>query len=208
LDEITPTTRSRLSISHKILFLALPFSCSKFLEDNYINFTMKYTLFLLALVVGSVVGIDEFNAMVTGDFELNLAGHPVRNAGSDGEVTCAPCVMNALFDRCVLAPAVARGAVLDTGTSRRELRGNRRLCPSYCPAQRYVGQWCWVKCGGGRRLTFADEVSSERSLFEASDLIELQIAAQKCYQERAVNFPCLGLASDIEVTVYQAPSQV
>jgi hypothetical protein len=172
---------------------------------------MKYSLFLLALVLGSAVGIDVFEANVWGASASGLGG-ALGYVPAEGDTdfpggTCDTCIMNGLFERCVNNKAVARGAVLTPpSTARRELRGNRRLCPSYCPERRYVGQWCWVKCGGGRRLTFADEVSSERSLFESSDLLEVQTAAQKCYEEAAAKeeFSCLGAKEAIAVKVYHS----
>jgi hypothetical protein len=156
---------------------------------------MKYALFLLALILGSVSGIHLEDATVTGSTEVVNGAYVLDGTN---EATCSDCLMNNLYKRCVEDPAVARGFAVQ----RRELRGNRRLCPSYCPAQRFRGQWCWYKCDTRRRLKFADE-DSERSLVVVD---ELQQAALVCYQEKAEDplFACLGVASGISVALHYA----
>jgi hypothetical protein len=157
---------------------------------------MKYALFLLALIVGSVSGIH-LEATVTGSTEVNSNGEIVMDATTGLEETCGKCVMEKLYERCVENKAVARGF-----HERRELRDDRRLCPTVCQGQSYWrGHWCWVK-GCRRRLTLADE-HSERSLVDTAAVVsELQQAAQICYEEKAEDFPCLGAAGEISVEVF------
>jgi hypothetical protein len=124
---------------------------------------MKYALFLLALIVGSVTaGFDTLEVYVTGSFEKDASGNTtVGHAGNTP--TCSECLLDKLYERCVEDKAVARGAVLEK--QRRELRGSRDLFTcSVCNGRGGVrGSWCWVICGVRRRLTLADE-HSERSL--------------------------------------------
>jgi hypothetical protein len=168
----------------------------QFQHQDYFYFTMKYALFLLALIVGSVSGTVLEVAAVTGIAQV-VNGAFVTDAGGNG-ATCDPCVMANLYKRCVENPAVARGFLEE----RRELRGDRRLCPTVCPGSGYngPGSWCYTMGCSLRRLTFADE-HSERSLVVVD---ELQQAALVCYQEKAVEFPCLGVASVISVDLVYA----
>jgi hypothetical protein len=102
---------------------------------------MKYALFLLALVVSSVSGIDSLEARVTGSSQLDAFGMAMEDASTGYGAICDPCLMANLYKRCVVDPAVARGAVLE---GRRELmRGSRRLCPTFCTPQ-YLkrGDYC------------------------------------------------------------------
>jgi hypothetical protein len=158
---------------------------------------MKYALFLLALIVGSVSGTVLVGVRVRGSTEVDVVSGDYVMA--DGiEATCDPCVMDNLYKRCVEDPAVARGAVV---AARRGLRDDRRLCPSACTSGQYytgVGSWCYtLHFDCLRRLTLAEE-HSERVLVVLS---ELQDAALVCYQEKTVEFPCLGVAGDIAVEV-------
>jgi hypothetical protein len=168
---------------------------------------MKYALFLLALVVGSASGVDILDAIVMGKFEVvngvTLGDSDVNTAGNQG--SCGDCLMDGLYKRCVEDKAVARGAVVSTLPSRRELRGDRNLYScSVCTGRMTMGSWCWVKCGQRRRrLSFSDEHSSKRSL--AVLLSELEDAALVCYKEKAAEFPCLGVADGLTIEVeYEA----
>lgn len=73
---------------------------------------------MLAVIVGTVFGTDELGAVITGYTDL------------DEEMFCGECVMDTLYKRCVEDKAEARGMLEE----RRELRGDRRLCP--CPSQK------------------------------------------------------------------------
>jgi hypothetical protein len=163
---------------------------------------MKYALFLLALIVGSVSGIDSLQARVTGSSQLDAAGIAIDDPSTGYGTSCDSCTMDNLYKRCVEDTAIARGAVLEA--ERRELRGNRLLCPSVCTAQYlYRGHWCWYR-GCHRRLTLADEISERSLLLASSVLSEIQDAAQLCYEEKTADpmFACLGAKEDLNVTVF------
>jgi hypothetical protein len=147
---------------------------------------MKYALFLLAVIVGTVFGIDELGAKIVG-------------YKADGKF-CSDADMDFLYEECVVDKALIRGAKL--GPRRLELRGSnrdRQLSCSKCPDNPPRGTWCFVKCSR-RRLTFTDE-HPEKALV-TKGLIEKD--ANICYDKKAEDprYACLGDKNQIRIRIF------
>jgi hypothetical protein len=141
---------------------------------------MKYTLFLLAAMVGAVRGY-EIGAQIVGV----------------SDTPCGPAVDKYLFETCVEARAIAIGIDLAPG---RRLGGNRELqrnwctgCSSYYPR----GTFCFTFCSGyGRRL----QVSDEKLLCSEG---KVRQEAFNCLSDMIDDgLTCLGNADDLDITIF------
>jgi hypothetical protein len=159
---------------------------SNVFNDNDFNLTMKYSLFFLAVIVGTGFGFDELGAQIQGY--------------KGDEHFCKDKVYKKLFEECVVSKAVENGANL--GPRRLELRGNRDLLScSMCPDNPWRGHWCFVKCGiGRRRLTFTDE-HPERILVARG---KIQKDANDCLHEKAdeAEYACLGDKEELKIKIF------
>jgi hypothetical protein len=141
---------------------------------------MKYALFLLAVVVGTAFGKNELGAEIQG---YNKKAAEI----------CSTDVMDELYELCVETPALELGAEL---TRHLTLRGNRDLIPcSLCLPNPHMGQWCYVKCGGRRRLAVPDDHVNKG---------QIQKAANNCFDEKAQDptYACLGDKSKIKIKIF------
>jgi hypothetical protein len=146
---------------------------------------MKYTLFLLAAIVGAVRG-THLDARIRG---VTTSGDP-----------CTPEQDQELYQVCVEDIFVSMGGELDR---RLELRGGERKLPTCSQCEPYMfvaGHWCWTYCTARRRLTVADEEArTERFLVSRE---ELQQAATECFVHKITNgYECLGNPEDLTVRI-------
>lgn len=180
---------------------------------------MRSALFLLALIVGTVLG-GEINVKVTGytDPDEYLPGEK----WPDENMPCDADALEYLYGECVVNTALKLGASFDR---RLGLRGGRDLAVcDVCPyaASTLRGHWCYYRCGVGRRLTLANEhpngplpdhgqirrltdtnvdVDGGVSLGEVNHC-RFTAAATKCYQKKAKQeYQCLGNPGDLKVQV-------
>jgi hypothetical protein len=137
---------------------------------------MKYSLFLLAAIVGTVFGKNELGAEIQG-FK------------ADSEF-CSNDVMDELYELCVEIPALDFGAVL---TRRLTLRGDRHLSCSLCPPDPLRGQWCYVKCSSRRRRLTAPDDNVVKG--------QIQKAANDCFDEKAQEPAYAGVEENFQVIV-------
>jgi hypothetical protein len=155
---------------------------------------MKYSLFLLAVMVGTVCGA-ELGARIEG---VTLSG-PFCTAEQQDE----------LYEECVVDMFVSMGGVLDR---RLDLRGGARILPhcSQCTEQMSGarGHWCFYHCGGNnRRLTIADALVSKGQLLTiVGELVskgQLEQAAYACLVPKIEDdYECLGNPEDLKVKIF------
>jgi hypothetical protein len=153
---------------------------------------MKYILFLLAAMFGTVDGVD--------------IGAKIRGVTSMGE-SCSAEDELVLYKECVEDVAVSKGIDL---SRRLELRGNRELqtgsmcgrCCDGCPDCNCYprGTWCFTYCSTGRRLTVADEEAHTERFLLALGLIQQE--ANECLDNHILDYPCLGDPKDLTVKLY------
>jgi hypothetical protein len=148
---------------------------------------MKYTLFLLAAMVGTVLG-THIQAEI---FGVTTIGEP-----------CSEAVDQFLFKECVEDEATKLG--IDFTARRLELRGDRELsyC-SACPSGYYPrGHWCFTRCGG-RRLSVDDESAhdTERRLCSQG---KLKYEALQCLVDKLEGggYECLGNSDDLKIKIF------
>jgi hypothetical protein len=162
---------------------------------------MKYTLCLLAAMVGAVCGA-ELGAKIMG--VTTIGDH--CSAG-DEEV---------FYEECVWDVAVS----MDFEGRRLELSGNRELqtgstCTTCCdeiPADEPCldngcaacypqGHWCYTYCQTSRRLTVADEhVRTERFLYEKGQIEQAGIGC--LHSKIQEGHKCLGNPDDLTIEIF------
>jgi hypothetical protein len=159
---------------------------------------MKYTLFLLAAMVGPVCGLELLGASIV-----------YKGESIDDESPCSDVELEHIYDMCVVNEA----AGLDLNLSRRlELRGSREL-QSYCagcPADKEYygrGHWCWTSCRGRRGLQVPevpDELVHTESFLSAQG--KIKDAAWNCIAQNIIdtneNFTCLGDAAEVFTQIF------
>jgi hypothetical protein len=149
---------------------------------------MKYTVFLLATLVGAVCGTE--------------LGAEIRGV-TTSESYCTPEQDQILYQECVEDVAVSLGVVL---SRRLELRGNRELQTNHCTGcddgfTYPLGHWCFYYCSSRRRLAVADEhVHAERLLVSKG---QVQQGANACLDLKIQEgYTCLGNPGDLRIKIF------
>jgi hypothetical protein len=162
---------------------------------------MKYTLFLLAAMVGAVCGVGI-------GAEIQYKSVPSDAPGPEGEEQflsppCTEVQEQDLYEMCVLEVAESMGVVLGR---RLELRGDRELqrismCRG-CRGSYPRGTFCFTRCTFKRRLTVTDtHAHTERLLCSQG---KIKMAAYECLEEKikAGGYECLGNPEDLTIQIF------
>ena len=159
------------------------------------TFTMKYTLLLLAAMLGAVCGAD-IGAKIMGVVTT--------------EEPCSASVEDVLWEECVEDVAISMG--VDLSSRRLELRGDRELqgnpcskCCAECATGDCTcwprGTYCFTMCTRRRRLTVTDEQAHTARFLVSSGQIEK--AANECLDRKIEEgYTCLGDPKDLTIKIY------
>jgi hypothetical protein len=165
---------------------------------------MKYTLFLLAAVIGSVSGVELF---------WNVLGRTTI-----GE-PCSAEAEELFYEECLEDVAISMGVNL----SRLELEGNRDLqsqksvcsggcCPENCSNCNCYpkGTYCWTKCSKDRRLIITEEQAHTASFLVATGQIQSKV--RECLHRKvSEGYTCIGNPEDVTMEIFvsdeAAPAQ-
>jgi hypothetical protein len=154
---------------------------------------MKYSLSLLVVMAMAMVTTVHGNHA---DVGAKIEG--VTASGS----FCTAEQQYELYEKCV---EQVYDDMNDGQDRRLQLRGGGRKLPtcSQCTDQMIGsrGHWCFVYCGGGRRLTVTDdEAHTERFLVSKG---QLQKAANECLDDQISNgYECLGNPEDLTIKIF------
>jgi hypothetical protein len=146
---------------------------------------MKYTLFLLVALVGSVCGAE--------------LGAEIRGV-TDSGIYCTTEEEQVLYTECVEDVAESLGLVL---SRRLELSGNRELghCSGCNAGVAYPrGHWCFVMCSARRRLEVPDEHAHTDRILVAKG--QIQQGANACLDQKIEEgYTCLGNPGDLRIKI-------
>jgi hypothetical protein len=155
---------------------------------------MKFTLFLLAAMIGAVCGVE-------------IGAEIVYKVGEPSDVVvdppCSTEKENIIYETCVVEVAKRLGINL---SRRLELRGGRELTTislcSFCRGSYPRGTYCFTRCTFNRRLTVSDE-HTQRFLCSQG---KVKRAADDCIEKKIndkdEDFVCLGNSKDIEMKIF------